>query len=76
MFGSNVACQLAVSIYMHNNHSKISKTFLFLFLYKMLVISVGIHKMLLRLANRQDPGQTASEAVRIGSALFAYVFSS
>ena len=26
----------------------------------MLVIKVGIHKMLVRIANREDPGQTAS----------------
>ena len=31
----------------------------------------GIHKMLLRIANREDPDQTASsEAVWSGSALF------
>ena len=43
--------------------SKISNTFLFLFLTKMLVIRAGIHKMLIRIANREDPDQTTSEAV-------------
>ena len=33
-----------------------------------------IHKMLIRIANREDPDQTASsEAVWSGSAQFAYV---
>ena len=43
---------------------KISNTLLFIFLDKMLVIRTGIHKMLVRIANRTDPDQTASsEAV-------------
>ena len=29
--------------------------------YKMLVVRAGIHKMLIRIANREDPDQTASE---------------
>ena len=34
------------------------------FSYKMLVIRTGIHKMLARIANREDPDQTvSSEAV-------------
>ena len=42
--------------------------FLFLFLNKMMVIRAGIQKMLLRIANRADPDQTASsEAI---SAMF------
>ena len=40
--------------------SKISKTFLILFLNKMLVIKAEIHEMLIRIANREDPDQTAS----------------
>ena len=37
----------------------------------MLVIKAGIHKMHVRIANREDPDQTASsEAVWSGSALF------
>ena len=37
----------------------------------MLVIRAGIHKMLLRVANMEDPDQTASlEAVWSDSALF------
>ena len=44
--------------------SEILNTFLFLFAAKMLVIRAGIHKTLVRLANREDPDQTASsEAV-------------
>ena len=41
--------------------SKISNTFLFLFSSKMLVFGTGIHKFLVRVANREDPDQTASE---------------
>ena len=40
--------------------SKISNTFVFLFSNKMLVIWAGIHKMAVRIANREDPDQTAS----------------
>ena len=43
----------------------------------MLVISdsAGIHKMLVTIANMDDPNQTASsEAVRSGSALFVQTF--
>ena len=43
---------------------KFSNTFLFLFLSKILVIRAGIDKMLVRIANREEPDQTAcSEAV-------------
>ena len=45
-------------------YSKISNTFLLLFKTKMLVMKAGIHKMLVRIANREDADQTASsEAV-------------
>ena len=40
--------------------SKISNTFLSLFLNKMLVTRAGIHKMHITLANREEPVQTAS----------------
>ena len=44
--------------------SKILSSFLFLFSARMWVIRAGIHKMLVRIANREDPDQTASsEAV-------------
>ena len=44
--------------------SKISNIFLILFSNKMLVFRAGIHKFLVRVANREDPDQTASlEAV-------------
>ena len=56
----------------YGNCSKILTTFLFLFSKKkMVVIRAGIHKMLLRIANRTDPDQIASsEAIWPGSALF------
>ena len=41
----------------------------------MLVSKAGIHKILVRIANREDPGQTASEeAVRSGSPLLSRHF--
>ena len=41
----------------------------------MLVFSSGIHKMHVRIANREDPDQSASsDAVWSGSALFVYNF--
>ena len=41
----------------------------------MLVIRAGTHKVLVRIANREDPDQTASsEAVLSGSALFGIPF--
>ena len=43
-----------------NLDSKILNTFLFLFSNKMLVIKAGIHKILVRIANREDPDQTIS----------------
>ena len=43
---------------------EIFSTFLFLFSNKMFVYRAGIHKMLVRIANSEDPDQTAfSEAV-------------
>ena len=45
-------------------YSKTSSTILVLFSNKMLVVKAGFRKMLLRVANREDPDQTASsEAV-------------
>ena len=44
--------------------SRISNMFLVPFSNKILVIRAGIHKMIVRIANREDPDQTASsEAV-------------
>ena len=40
--------------YKYGKCSKILNTFIFLFSNKMLVISAGIHKMLVRIANRED----------------------
>ena len=43
----------------------------------MLVIMAGTHKMHVRIANREDPDQTASsEAVWSGSSLIVYAFLS
>ena len=48
----------------YGKFSKILNTFLFLFSNKMEVIRAGIHKMCVRIANREDADQTASsEAV-------------
>ena len=48
----------------YSKGSQILNTFLFLFSNKMLVYGVGIHKILVRIANREDPDSTASsEAV-------------
>ena len=56
---------------LYSKCSKISNTFLILFSNKMFVIMAGIHKMLVKQANRGDPDQTASsEAVCSGSKLF------
>ena len=52
---------------MYGKCSKISNTFLFLFSNKMLVLRAGIHKMLVRITNWENPD-------RSGSALLAYVF--
>ena len=41
--------------------SKLLKTFLFLFSRELLVFMAGIHKMVVRLENREDLDQTASE---------------
>ena len=43
----------------YSKRSKILNTFLFLFSNKMLVFRAGIHKLLVRIANRED----CSEAV-------------
>ena len=48
----------------NGNYTTISNTFLALFSSIMVVIYAGIHKMRVRIANREDPDQTASpEAV-------------
>ena len=43
--------------YMYGKCPKILNTLLFLFSHKMLVISAGIHRMLVRIANQEDPDQ-------------------
>ena len=49
--------------------SKILNTFL-LFSNKMLDIKVGIHKVLVRITNREDPDQTASSEAGRGQLVF------
>ena len=44
-----------------SKYSKISNTFLILFSNKLLVFRAGIHKMFVRIANRENTDQTASE---------------
>ena len=51
----------------HGKCSKISNTFLFLFFNKMLVVRAGIHKILDRIVNREDPDQTC---VWVGCSIF------
>ena len=49
---------------MYRKCSKSSNSFLFLFSNKMLVFRAGIHKIPVRIANTEDPDQTAfTEAV-------------
>ena len=55
------------SVLATGNIRKVQNTFLFLFSTKMLVIRAGIHKKLVRIANREDSDQTASSR----SGLFA-----
>ena len=55
----------------HGKCSKISNTFLFLFSNKMLVIRAGIHKMLVRIANREDPDQTLIWVWAVGIGIFS-----
>ena len=48
----------------YSKYSKMSNTFLFLFVNKLLVIGAGMYNTLVRIPNREDHGQTASsEAV-------------
>ena len=49
------------SICKYSNCSKILNTFLFLFLNKMLVFMAEIYEMVVRIANREDPDQSASK---------------
>ena len=57
VFKANSAFSFPFFLY-YGKCSKISNTFLFLFLIKMLVFTACIHKMLVRVANREDPDQT------------------
>ena len=50
--------QYLIEIFAYGKCSKISNTFLFLFSTKMLVIRTEAHKMLVKIANREeDPGK-------------------
>ena len=50
-------------IFSHTLNGLKFQTHFFLFPNKMLVFRAGFHKMLVRLANMENPDQTASEAV-------------
>ena len=64
-------CEIIWVFFNNGKCSKISSTFLLLFSNKIMIFRAGIHKMDVRIANSEDPDQTASsEAVRSGSALF------
>ena len=64
MSESNLAPINTLSFAMYGKCSQISNTFHFLNSKKMRFISPGIHQILVRIANREDPDQTASsEAV-------------
>ena len=55
----------------YRKHSKILNIFYFCIPIKCFVFRAGIHEILVRIANEEDPDQTAStEAVWSGSALF------
>ena len=64
MIRARVPPDMAYTIKIYDKCSKILNTFLFLLSTKLLVFSDGIDKTLVRIANREDPDQTASsEAV-------------
>ena len=50
----------AILIWTYGKCSKIVNIFLFLYSNKMLVFRAGFHKMLVSIANRESPDQTAS----------------
>ena len=54
-WGQNLVCRK------YSKFSKISNTFLFLFSNKIMFVRAGIRKILVRIANREEPDQTASE---------------
>ena len=49
------------NVHTYGKCSKISNTFLFLYSNKIILIRAGIHKLLVRIENREDPDQTFSE---------------
>ena len=56
--------QTVTRFHAYRKYSKILNIFLFLFSNEMLVIKAEIYEMLVRIANTEDPDQTASsEAV-------------
>ena len=66
---------LNLYLFEYGKYSKTSNTFFFLFVNEMLVLRTGTHEMLVRIANREGPDQTASlEAVRSVPALFVPAF--
>ena len=57
----------------YGKYSKIFNTFLFLFSNEMLVIKAGIHKMLARIANREDLDQTRSSLIWVCTVFYAFM---
>ena len=55
--------KMDMSSFLYGNCSKILNTCLFLFSTKVLVIVAGIHKVLVKMANREVPDQTASSEI-------------
>ena len=51
---------MKISSKTYSKCSKISNNFLFLFSNKMLIFRAGILNMQVKIANREDPNQTAS----------------
>ena len=45
----------------YGKYSKISNIFFFLFSKKMWIVKAGFHDILVQIANREDPDQTASK---------------
>ena len=54
---------------------KIFNTFLFLFSNEILVFRTGIHKMLVRIENREDPDQTLKKQSDLGLPCLSSLFS-
>ena len=52
--------QVETVCWLYGKCSKIQNTFLFVFINQTLVFRAGIHKIIVRIANSENPDQTAS----------------